>query len=132
MVINIDYAPTLLSLAGLKVPEDMQGSNFAPLLEKPGSIKKWRDALYYHYYEYPQPHRVAKHFGIRTSKYKLIRFYYPEEAWELYDMENDKMEMKNLANDPKYKKVVEDLKKQLKETAAYFKDQEALGLMEVK
>jgi arylsulfatase A-like enzyme len=129
MVINIDYAPTLLSMAGVKVPEDIQGSSFTPLLEKPGSIKKWRDVLYYHYYEYPEPHRVAKHFGIRTAKYKLIRFYDPEEAWELFDMENDKMEMRNLISDPKYKTVVEDLKKKLRETAEYFKDQQALTLM---
>jgi arylsulfatase A-like enzyme len=130
MVINIDYAPTLLSMAGVKIPEDMQGSNFAPLLEKPGSVKNWRNALYYHYYEYPVPHRVAKHFGIRTAKYKLIRFYYPDEAWELFDMENDKMEMHNLISDPRYKQVIADLKKQLKETAAYFKDDQALSLME--
>jgi arylsulfatase A-like enzyme len=130
MVINIDYAPTLLSMAGVKIPMDMQGSNFAPLLENPGSVKNWRNALYYHYYEYPVPHRVAKHFGIRTAKYKLIRFYYPDEAWELFDMENDKMEMHNLINDPKYTQVVKDLKRQLKETAAYFKDEQALTLME--
>jgi arylsulfatase A-like enzyme len=130
MVINIDYAPTLLSMAGVKIPADMQGSNFAPLLENPGSVKNWRNALYYHYYEYPVPHRVAKHFGIRTAKYKLIRFYYPDEAWELFDMENDKMEMHNLINDPKYTQVVRDLKKQLKETAAYFKDEQAITLME--
>jgi arylsulfatase A-like enzyme len=130
MVINIDYAPTLLSMAGVKMPVDMQGSNFAPLLENPGSVKNWRNALYYHYYEYPVPHRVAKHFGIRTAKYKLIRFYYPDEAWELFDMENDKMEMHNLINDPKYTQVVIDLKRQLKETAAYFKDEQALTFME--
>ncbi|HLO80733.1 MAG TPA: sulfatase [Chitinophagaceae bacterium] len=132
MIINIDYAPSLLSMAGIKVPEDMQGSNFAPLLEKPGSVKTWRDVVYYHYYEYPEPHRVARHFGIRTSRYKLIRFYYPDQAWELYDLENDKMEMKNLINDPKYKKIAETLKQQLKETAAHFKDQQALTLMEGK
>jgi arylsulfatase A-like enzyme len=88
--------------------------------------------LYYHYYEYPEPHRVAKHFGIRTSRYKLIRFYYPDQTWELYDLDNDKMEMKNLSHDPKYKKVFESLKKQLKETAIHFKDQEAAGLMDNK
>jgi arylsulfatase A-like enzyme len=96
---------------------------------KPGSVKKWRDAVYYHYYEYPQPHRVAAHFGIRTAKYKLIRFYHPEAYWELYDLENDKSEMKNLYGDPKYAAITEKLKKQLKETATHYKDQEAVALM---
>jgi arylsulfatase A-like enzyme len=129
-VMNIDYAPTLLSMANVKVPADMQGADFSPLLLKPGSVKNWRDVLYYHYYEYPVPHRVASHFGIRTSKYKLIRFYHPEKNWELFDMENDKMEMKNLINDPKYKQVVAELKIKLKETATHFKDDKALTLMD--
>jgi arylsulfatase A-like enzyme len=129
-VMNIDYAPTLLSMANVKVPADMQGADFSPLLLKPGSVKNWRDVLYYHYYEYPVPHRVASHFGIRTSKYKLIRFYHPEKNWELFDMENDKMEMKNLINDPKYKQVLAELKIKLKETATHFKDDKALTLMD--
>lgn len=129
MIINIDYAPTLLQFAGAKIPSDLQGNSFAPLLMKPGSVKNWRDAVYYHYYEYPQPHRVAAHFGIRTKKYKLIRFYHPEAFWELYDMENDKSEMKNLYGDPKYAAITEKLKQQLKETATHFKDQEAVALI---
>jgi arylsulfatase A-like enzyme len=129
MIINIDYAPTLLAMAGVQIPGDIQGSNFAPLLMKPGSVKNWRDALYYHYYEYPEPHRVAKHFGIRTSRYKLIRFYHPEAYWELYDLQKDKAEMKNLYGDPAYATIAEKLKKQLKETAIHFKDQQAVELM---
>jgi arylsulfatase A-like enzyme len=129
MIINIDYAPTLLQFAGVNIPNDLQGKSFAPLLMKPGSVKNWRDVLYYHYYEYPWAHRVAKHFGIRTARYKLIRFYHPEAYWELYDLENDKSEMKNLYGDPTYAAITEKLKKQLMETATHFKDQEAVALM---
>jgi arylsulfatase A-like enzyme len=73
---------------------------------------------------------VAKHFGIRTSRYKLIRFYHPEAYWELYDLQKDKAEMKNLYGDPAYSAIAEKLKKQLKETAMHFKDQEALTLID--
>jgi arylsulfatase A-like enzyme len=129
MIINTDYAPTLLEFAGLNIPADMQGQSFKSLLEKPGQTKHWRDVLYYHYYEYPLSHKVAKHFGIRTTRYKLIRFYDPVQSWELYDLEKDKNEMKNVSGDPKYKEVEEKLKRQLKETAEYYKDEEAIKLL---
>jgi arylsulfatase A-like enzyme len=70
---NIDWAPTVLDLAGIKVPNEVQGMSLVPLL-KNRNVKNWNDELYYHYYEYPDPHRVSPHFGIRTPKYKLIRF----------------------------------------------------------
>lgn len=99
MLVNIDFAPTLIDLAGVKVPTDMHGKSFAPLLSA-ASVKDWRKAMYYHYYEYPQPHQVAPHFGIRTERYKLIRFYGPHDDWELFDLQNDRLEVKNLINDP--------------------------------
>ncbi len=65
----------------------MQGESMVPLLKN--AKVKGRKALYYHYYEYPEPHRVAPHFGIRTEKYKLIRFYGPFDSWELFDIQKD-------------------------------------------
>lgn len=112
MVQNIDFAPTFLELAGVKPPADMQGVSLVPLLmgQKPGG---WRDALYYHYYEYPAEHAVRKHYGIRTDRYKLIHFYDDIDAWELYDLQADPHEMHNLIDDPAYEKVERLLRKKL-------------------
>lgn len=74
LVQNIDYAPTILTLAGVNVPEEMSGKSLIPLFDgkKP---KDWRTSLYYHYYDYPAFHLVRKHDGVRTERYKLIHFY---------------------------------------------------------
>jgi arylsulfatase A-like enzyme len=112
MVQNIDFAPTFLELAGVKPPADMQGISLVPLLmgRKPGN---WRDALYYHYYEYPAEHAVRRHYGIRTDRYKLIHFYNDIDAWELYDLQTDPHEMNNLIDNPAYDRVESHLRKKL-------------------
>ncbi len=75
MVQNLDFAQTFLEAAGIKAPNDMQGESLIPLLE--GNDRAWtRDAVYYHYYEYPAVHMVKRHYGIVTKKYKLVHFYY--------------------------------------------------------
>ncbi len=106
---NIDYAPTFLELAGAEVPDDIQGLSFVPLLkgEKP---ENWRDALYYHYYEYPAEHSVKRHYGIRTDRYKLIHFYNDIDVWELYDLENDPCEMHNIYGEEGTEELVDSLK----------------------
>lgn len=114
LVQNIDYAPTFLDLAGVEIPDDMQGESIVPILS--GNNKKdWRDALYYHYYEYPNEHAVKRHYGIRTDRYKLIHFYYDIDIWELYDLESDPKEMNNLYGKPEYDKLTGDLKLRLNE-----------------
>ncbi|MDE6264251.1 MAG: sulfatase, partial [Paramuribaculum sp.] len=75
MVQNIDYAPTFLELAGVEVPEDMQGVSLLPLLRDEKGPEEWRDNLYYHYYEYPAEHAVKRHNGVSDDRYKLIHFY---------------------------------------------------------
>ena len=74
----------------------------------------WRTGVYYHYYEYPSWHSVKRHYGIRTSDYKLIHFYNDVDEWELYDMRRDPSEMNNVYNDPAYAKVRAELHEQLK------------------
>ena len=109
MVQNIDYAPTFLELAGVPVPDDIQGESLVPLLkgEHPDS---WRDALYYHFYEYPAEHMVKRHYGVRTERYKLIHFYNDIDHWELYDLQTDPSELDNLYGRPGYEDITEDLK----------------------
>ena len=74
LVQNLDYAETFLEVAGAAVPEDMQGKSLVPLL-KGETPADWRKSIYYHYYEYPSVHMVARHNGIRNERYKLIQFY---------------------------------------------------------
>lgn len=112
IVQNIDYAPTILQLAGVNVPSDMQGVSLLPLL-KGQKQKHWRDALYYHFHEYPAEHAVKRHYGIRTKRYKLIHFYNDIDTWELYDLEKDPKEMHNAYNDANMQPVVKKLKKEL-------------------
>lgn len=130
MVVNIDFAPTLLSAAGITPPEDMQGKNFLPLVEKNGNNKGWRKAMYYHYYEFPQPHHVSPHFGIRTERYKLIRFYGPKDYWELYDLKKDPDEMHNVFGQAAYANITKDLRKQLDQLIAQYKDTEAASILQ--
>ncbi|MEO5716090.1 MAG: sulfatase [Luteolibacter sp.] len=105
---NIDFAPTFLEAAGCNVPAEIQGRSLVPLLK--GEKVKWRDALYYHYYDGPGEHGVAKQYGIRTDRYKLIRFYAPaDNSWELYDLEKDPEEMHSVYNDPAYEKIQTEL-----------------------
>ena len=103
----------------------MQGKSFMPLLK--GEAKGWdRDAVYYHYYEYPGWHSVKRHYGIVTKDYKLAHFYYDTDEWELYDRKKDVNEMKNVYNDPAYKDVVPKLKKRLSELRIKYGDSDEL------
>ena len=92
-VVNIDNAPTILDLAGVEVPADMQGRSVAPLL-KGSAPADWQRSMYYHYYEFAPPHWVLPHYGIRTERYKLISYYTVNE-WELFDLEKDPDEMES-------------------------------------
>lgn len=130
MIVNIDFAPTILNIAGVKIPETIQGRSFLPLLAPGAKVEGWRKAAYYHYYEYPEPHKVSPHFGIRTERYKLIRFYGPADAWELYDLKQDPSEMKNLYREKADSKLVADLKQQLKALIVQYRDDEAMKLFE--
>ncbi|OQP64179.1 sulfatase [Niastella vici] len=127
LVMNIDIGPTLLNAAGIVVPKDMQGSSFLPLLENKKATG--RKAMYYHYYENGE-HAVSPHFGISTGRYKLIRFYTRVNGWELYDLEKDKNEMRNLYGQKGYEKITATLKGQLNELIIKYDDEEAKRLLD--
>lgn len=122
LVQNIDMAETLLDMAGLSIPSDMQGRSMVPVLngKQRGNL---HDGLYYHFYE-NQEHRVAKHFGIRTDRYKLIYFYELGE-WELYDLAKDPSEMSNVYDRSSYSGVRKRLRASLKGLVDQYDDPEA-------
>jgi N-acetylglucosamine-6-sulfatase/uncharacterized sulfatase len=138
LINNIDFAPTLIEMAGGKAPAYMDGKSFASVFDgkKPDN---WKDAVYYRYWMHLIHHNIPAHLGIRTENYKLILFYgrhydssrYGEPAmvwlkdksmkiqptpvsFELYDVKNDPQEKVNLANNPKYAKILLDMKKKLR------------------
>ena len=121
MVQNIDYAPTFLEIAGAPIPDDMQGMSLMPLLRGDKNVK-WRDALYYHFYEYPAEHSVKRHYGVSNGRYKLIHFYNDIDHWEFYDLLNDPYEMHNIYNVPAVKPLVEKMRHRLVELQKQYKD----------
>ena len=137
---NVDFAPTIIDIAGGKTPSYMQGSSFKTILNTQKEPEGWKQSTYYRYWMHmAHQHNNPAHFGIRTKKYKLIFFYgidYKERkndaqpwahnpesmsnfnttpAWEFYDLTKDPNEMNNAYNDPKYAKIIADLKIQLKD-----------------
>ena len=126
LVQNLDFAQTFLEVAGIIPPEDMQGESLVSLLK--GEKEKWnRDAVYYHYYEYPAEHTVKRHYGIATKEFKLIHFYYDVNEWELYDLQKDPQEINNVINDSNYAETVIEMKEKLNTIRIKYKDSDSLS-----
>jgi arylsulfatase A-like enzyme len=106
LVQNLDFAQTFLDMAGVEADESMQGRSIVPLMR--GEDPDWRNAVYYHYYEWPYVHMVHQHYGARTDRYKLIHFYGLDQ-WELFDLEKDPREMNNVYDDPEYAQIVHEM-----------------------
>lgn len=121
MVSNVDFAPSFLHGAGLPVPSYVQGRSILPLLrsQSPGD---WPDCVYHRYWMNQDViHNAYAHYGIRTHDYKLIYWYnqdcdepgatpgtgFPE--WELFDLQHDPLELRNVYGDPSYATVVRDM-----------------------
>jgi arylsulfatase A-like enzyme len=93
LVSNLDFAETFLDAAGVDVPDEMQGRSLRKVLQG-RTPDDWRKSFYYHYYEYPGPHNVRRHYGVVTDRHKLVRFYEPAtDYWELFDLQNDPREL---------------------------------------
>jgi arylsulfatase A-like enzyme len=140
---NIDFAPTILDLAGVEIPGQMQGRSLRPLLES-RSTRDWRRSIYYTYYEnswallggkgrealsdpsfeYFTAHRVSPHRGVRTERHKLIHYYGEGDYWELFDLQNDPNELHNLYGSgaaglvKQLKEELERLRRQYKDTGS--------------
>ncbi|MDR1173101.1 MAG: sulfatase [Bacteroidales bacterium] len=136
IVMNLDFAPLFLDFAGVPLPSYMQGESFRNNLkgQTPGN---WRKAMYYRYWmNDDNDHHVTAHYGIRTERYKLAYYYAqplgikganqssPEPEWELYDLQTDPSEMKNIYKDPANKKLITQLKKELLQLKEKYGDQD--------
>ncbi len=120
LVTNLDFAPTVLDLAGLAVPDWVQGRSLLPALADPRHGTT--DAVYYRYWEHDShSHQVRSHYGIRTERFKLVYYYnqgldvvgatertFPPE-WELFDLHADPAELHNIVHDPAYEAARDDL-----------------------
>jgi arylsulfatase A-like enzyme len=111
LVQNLDFAQTLLDIAGVSAPADMQGRSLKPLLQG-GEAGPWRQGIYYQFYENPGWAFVPRHYGIRTRTHKLIH-YYRKGIWELFDLESDPDELDNLYGRAGYERLTQELKSQL-------------------
>ncbi|MEN1678926.1 MAG: sulfatase [Planctomycetota bacterium] len=119
LVSNVDFAATFLEAAGVEAEEELQGASLVPILngQTPAS---WRSSHYYQYYEFrenrPTAHSVRRHRGVRTARHKLIHFYNLGE-WELYDLDQDPDELRNVYGDPAYSAVQAELHAELERLA---------------
>jgi hypothetical protein len=79
------------------------------------SPPNWRTSFYYHYYEYPGPHSVRRHYGVVTDRFKLVHFYEPDmNYWELFDRQTDPHEMRSVLGRPEYAEAQAHLEKELR------------------
>lgn len=120
MAQNTDFAETFLDYANLPVPPDMQGRSLRPVLE--GNVPAdWRKSFYYHYYEFPEPHHVEPHAGVRTDRYKLIHFTRIDQ-WELFDLKKDPHELNSVYEDPAYREARAEMLAELEKLRTQYKD----------
>jgi arylsulfatase A-like enzyme len=89
----------------------MDGCSFLPLLE--GKDTPWRDVVFYEYYWEPNYPQTPTVHGIRTDRYKYIRYHGIWDLDELYDLQEDPQEMQNLIKDPAHQDLVKSLNTRL-------------------
>lgn len=133
IILNLDFAPTFLDYADIKVPEDIQGRSLRPLL-RGEDVNDWRQSMYYRYWMHLAHHYVYAHYGIRTERYKLIYYYAQamgasgaigeskQPEWELFDLKEDPFEMNSLYKDPSYADKIEQLQGRLHSLRRCFKE----------
>jgi len=113
MALTIDMAPTMLALAGVPIPETMQGRDLCPLIR--GEDTEWRKEWFYeHTFTLAPPRTIAKTQGVRTERWKYVRYLDTNPNYEqLFDLENDPDELTSLAEDPKHQALLRQLQRRL-------------------
>lgn len=120
---NIDFGPTFLDLAGAPKLAAAHGKSLVPVMRKAADSEPFRDAIYYHYYESQAVHMVPAMYGVRTDRYKLVRYYEPQwDTWEMFDLEEDPDEVNNVAFDPAYADIRKQLEQRLLELRKQYSD----------
>ncbi|ERT02418.1 uncharacterized protein SPSK_05207 [Sporothrix schenckii 1099-18] len=139
IVSNVDFAPTWLDVAGVRIPSYMQGVSFRPLLENKGHAPPaWQPVAYHRYWmNNDEAHNVLAHYGVRNHRYKLIYWYnedlgvagarpctdYTEKEWELFDCDKDPLELFNVYHDAAYADTVVELTRLLEDKMAEIGDE---------
>ena len=109
-----------MDVAGVEIPEEIQGRSLVPLLRNDGvATTDWRDAIYYAYYENAAVHAVPIHDGVRSERYKLM-FFPRGRQWQLFDLKTDPMELKSVHADPMYAKILAGLKKRYNDLRRFY------------
>ena len=111
MVLNIDIAPTMLAAAGVAPHKQMQGRSFLPLFS--GKTKGWREHFLCEYFMEQNFARVASWEAVRTARYKYVHYFDLKDMDELYDLQADAGEMKNLIGEASAKATLESMRKLL-------------------
>jgi len=107
LVLNVDIAPTFLDLAGLSIPQDVQGRSLMPFIN--GSVASFRkEILTEHLWDHPE---IPQTEAVRTKQWKYIRYPQHPEFEELYDLQNDSIEKNNLVSDKQYSEIRAELSK---------------------
>ncbi|HUR60382.1 MAG TPA: sulfatase [Opitutaceae bacterium] len=107
MVLNVDIAPTFLALAGITPPTTMHGRSWQPLLA--GTRTEWRKAFFYEYFLEQQFPTTPTLFAVRTERAKLIKYPGHDDWMELFDLQSDPYETKNLAREPAHKALLTEM-----------------------
>jgi len=108
MTLNIDFAPTLLAIAGVTPPARMQGRSLIPLVENHRPVD-WRTEFFYEHHYLPA--RIPASEGVRTERWKYIRWINESPLIEeLYDLKNDPLEAHDLAGDPSNRATLDELR----------------------
>lgn len=110
-VANIDIMPTVLAASGVAAPDELDGMSWLPLVQ--GKPVNWRDEVLYEYYwERNFPQTPTMH-ALRGSRYKFIRYQGVWDIDELYDLQEDPLESRNLISDQRHQQVAGEMRTRL-------------------
>lgn len=122
IISNVDFAPTWLELAGLRIPSYMQGTSFLDSLNgTPGTASDITVAYHRYWMHRDCFHNAYAHYGCRNHRYKIIFWYNEgldqpgtmiggeEQEWELFDCKEDPLELFNIWNEPSYAQAREQM-----------------------